>query len=84
MNDLDDLVTADPEPPGDRHDRVLERSQVVPVELAAGDGGTVIEDRVVYRLPFEPLAGVLAPLTVGRWPAANFDDRAEQTRVLLG
>ena len=35
------------------------------------DGGTEISDRVVYRLPFEPLSGLLAPVTVRRYNAAS-------------
>jgi ligand-binding SRPBCC domain-containing protein len=47
------------------------------------DGGTEIHDRVVYRLPYEPLAGVLAPLTVRPWLSAIFDYRARQTEARL-
>lgn len=46
-------------------------------------GGTEIRDRVVYRLPYEPLAGVLAPLTVRPWLKSIFDYRARQTAVHL-
>ena len=46
-------------------------------------GGTEIHDRVVYRLPYEPLAGLFAPVTVRRWLTAIFDYRACQTRALL-
>jgi ligand-binding SRPBCC domain-containing protein len=42
------------------------------------DGGTEICDHVVYRLPFEPLAGLLAPVTVCPWLTAIFDYRARQ------
>ena len=38
--------------------------------------GTEIHDRVVYRLPFEPLAGLVAPATVSRWLKTIFDYRA--------
>jgi ligand-binding SRPBCC domain-containing protein len=47
-------------------------------------GGTEIHDRVVYRLPFEPLAGLLAPVTVSRWLAAIFDYRAREIEARLG
>jgi ligand-binding SRPBCC domain-containing protein len=46
-------------------------------------GGTEITDRVVYRLPFEPLAGLLAPMTVRPWLTAIFDFRAQQVEALL-
>jgi ligand-binding SRPBCC domain-containing protein len=46
-------------------------------------GGTEIHDRVVYRLPYEPLAGLLAPVTVCPWLTAIFDYRARQTAALL-
>ena len=46
-------------------------------------GGTEIHDRVVYRLPYEPLAGLIAPLTVRRWLEAIFDFRARQTEARL-
>jgi ligand-binding SRPBCC domain-containing protein len=46
-------------------------------------GGTEIHDRVVYRLPYEPLAGLLAPVTVRPWLTAIFDYRARQTAALL-
>lgn len=46
-------------------------------------GGTEIHDRVVYRLPYEPLAGLFAPVTVHRWLAAIFDYRACRTSALL-
>jgi ligand-binding SRPBCC domain-containing protein len=52
-------------------------------ELRSVEGGTEIRDRVVYRLPYEPLAGVLAPLTVRPWLTAIFDYRARQTAALL-
>jgi ligand-binding SRPBCC domain-containing protein len=47
------------------------------------DGGTEIYDHVVYRLPYEPLAGLLAPMTVRPWLAAIFDYRARHTEALL-
>jgi ligand-binding SRPBCC domain-containing protein len=47
------------------------------------DGGTEIYDHVVYRLPCEPLASVLAPVTVRPWLAAIFDYRAERTAARL-
>jgi ligand-binding SRPBCC domain-containing protein len=46
-------------------------------------GGTEIRDRVVYRLPYEPLAGLLAPVTVRPWLTAIFDYRAGQTEARL-
>ena len=46
-------------------------------------GGTEIRDRVVYRLPYEPFAGLLAPVTVHPWLTAIFDYRARQTTALL-
>ncbi len=48
------------------------------------DGGTEIYDRVVYRLPYEPFAGLLAPVTVRPWLTAIFDYRARQTKARLG
>ena len=47
------------------------------------DGGTEIYDHVVYRLPYEPLAGLVAPLTVRPWLAEIFDYRARRTAALL-
>ena len=52
--------------------------------LEAVPGGTEIHDRVVYRLPFEPLAALLAPVTVKRWLAAIFAYRARRIEALLG
>ena len=46
-------------------------------------GGTEIYDHVLYRLPFEPLAGVVAPVTVRRWLTAIFDYRAQRVESLL-
>ena len=51
--------------------------------LTPVDGGTEIHDRVLYRLPYEPLAGVLAPVTVRPWLTAIFDYRARQTAARL-
>jgi hypothetical protein len=51
--------------------------------LTAVAGGTEIYDHVLYRLPFEPLAGVLSPVTVRRWLEAIFDYRARQTAARL-
>jgi ligand-binding SRPBCC domain-containing protein len=47
------------------------------------DGGTEIYDHVVYRLPYEPLASLLAPVTVRPWLTAIFDYRAGQTAARL-
>ena len=47
------------------------------------DGGTEIYDHVVYRLPYEPLASLLAPVTVRRWLTAIFDYRAGRTAARL-
>jgi len=47
------------------------------------DRGTEIYDHVVYRLPFEPLAGLLAPVTVRSWLSAIFDHRARQIEARL-
>jgi hypothetical protein len=46
-------------------------------------GGTEIYDHVVYRLHYEPLAGLFAPATVRPWLTAIFDYRARQTAALL-
>jgi len=46
------------------------------------DGGTEIHDRVVFRLPFEPLASLVAPFTVERWLDRIFDYRAERIAAL--
>ena len=51
--------------------------------LSRVDAGTEICDHVAYRLPYEPLAGVLAPVTVGPWLSAIFDYRARQTEIHL-
>jgi ligand-binding SRPBCC domain-containing protein len=47
-------------------------------------GGTEIHDRIVYRLPFEPLASLVAPLTVRPWLNEIFDYRAQRTEARLG
>jgi ligand-binding SRPBCC domain-containing protein len=47
------------------------------------DGGTEIADRVVYRLPYEPFSGLLAPVTVGPSLRAIFDYRARATAARL-
>ena len=47
------------------------------------DGGTEIHDHVFFRLPYEPLAGLLAPVTVRLWLKAIFDYRAQQTEASL-
>ena len=47
------------------------------------DGGTEIHDHLVYRLPYEPLAGFFAPITVERWLTEIFDYRARQTAARL-
>ena len=52
--------------------------------LSRVDGGTEIYDHVLYRLPLEPLAGLLAPVTVDRWLPAIFDYRAAQITARLG
>ena len=51
--------------------------------LARGEGGTEIYDHVVYRLPYEPFAGLLAPLTVRPWLTRIFDYRARQIDACL-
>jgi len=51
--------------------------------LRSVDGGTEIYDHVVYRLPYEPLAGLLAPLTVRPLLTEIFDYRARQTHACL-
>jgi ligand-binding SRPBCC domain-containing protein len=52
--------------------------------LSRCEGGTEIYDHVLYRLPLEPLAGLLAPVTVDRWLPEIFDYRAAQIDALLG
>jgi ligand-binding SRPBCC domain-containing protein len=51
--------------------------------LRGVDGGTEIYDHVVYRLPYEPFSGLLAPVTVRPWLTAIFDYRARQTEARL-
>jgi uncharacterized protein len=51
--------------------------------LAPVADGTEIYDHVAYRLPFEPLASLLAPLTVQRWLDAIFDYRERRIEALL-
>jgi ligand-binding SRPBCC domain-containing protein len=57
--------------------------------IAAGSTPTVFarltaeRDHVDYRLPYEPFAGLLAPVTVRPWLAAIFDYRARQTEARL-
>jgi len=48
------------------------------------DGGTVIEDRVVFRLPFGPLGRVAYRAMVGRQLRAAWDYRTERLAALLG
>lgn len=47
-----------------------------------GDG-TEIYDHVRYRLPFEPVASLVAPFTVRRWLDAIFDYRGRRIELLL-
>jgi ligand-binding SRPBCC domain-containing protein len=47
------------------------------------DSGTEIYDHVVYRLPYEPLAGLLALVAVRPWLTAIFDYRARRTAARL-
>jgi ligand-binding SRPBCC domain-containing protein len=51
--------------------------------LRSVPGGTEIRDRVVYRLPYEPFSGLVAPVTVRPWLTAIFDYRASQTEARL-
>jgi len=51
--------------------------------LTSVPGGTEIYDHVSYRLPLEPLASLVAPLTVRLWLDAIFDYRAERVGALL-
>jgi ligand-binding SRPBCC domain-containing protein len=46
-------------------------------------GGTEISDRVDYRLPYEPLAGLVAAVSVRPLLMAIFDYRARQTEAWL-
>jgi len=52
--------------------------------LTPRGSGTEIYDHVRYRLPFEPIASLLHPLTTRRWLDAIFDYRARRVAVLLG
>lgn len=52
--------------------------------LRSVDGGTEIYDHVLYRLPYEPLSGLLAAVTVRPWLDAIFDYRETATRRQLG
>jgi ligand-binding SRPBCC domain-containing protein len=45
-------------------------------------GGTEIYDHV-YRLRYEPLAGLLAPVTARPWLTAIFDYRVQETEARL-
>lgn len=47
------------------------------------EGGTEIYDHVAFRLPYEPLASLFAPVTVSPWLTAIFDYRAQQTEARL-
>ena len=51
--------------------------------LRSVDGGTEIYDHVVYRLPYEPLAGLVAPVTVQPWLVDIFDYRARHIAACL-
>jgi ligand-binding SRPBCC domain-containing protein len=51
--------------------------------LGAVAVGTEIYDHVAYRLPFEPLASLVAPCTVQRWLDSIFDYRARRIGALL-
>jgi ligand-binding SRPBCC domain-containing protein len=51
--------------------------------LSKTRGGTQIDDHVVYRLPYEPFAGLLESLTVRPWLTAIFDYRARETAARL-
>ena len=46
-------------------------------------GGTEIYDHVRYRLPYEPIASLVAPYTVRRWLDEIFDYRAQRIETLL-
>ena len=67
----------------------LQRSGPYPLwehthRLTSVDGGTEIYDHVAYRVPLEPLASLVAPLTVARWLDAIFDHRAARVAAILG
>ena len=51
--------------------------------LTAREDGTELYDHVAYRVPLEPLASLVAPLTVERWLDAIFDYRAARVAELL-
>jgi len=51
--------------------------------LTAVPAGTEIYDHVSYRLPLEPLASLVAPLTVRLWLDTIFDYRRERVAALL-
>ena len=51
--------------------------------LTTVPGGTELYDHVSHRLPLEPLASLVAPLTVRLWLDAIFDYRAERVTALL-
>ena len=51
--------------------------------LSPVEGGTEIHDHVAYRLPYEPVAGLLAPMTVRHWLSGIFDYRARQIEARL-
>ncbi|HEX6763318.1 MAG TPA: SRPBCC family protein [Gaiellaceae bacterium] len=51
--------------------------------LRPAGGGTEIYDHVAYRLPCEPFADLVAPVTVRPWLTAIFDYRARQTEARL-
>ena len=48
------------------------------------DGGTVVEDRVVYKLPMGPLGRAAHAALVGRQLRTTWDYRARQLATLLG
>ena len=51
--------------------------------LTAREDGTELYDHLAYRVPLEPLASLVAPLTVERWLDAIFDYRAARVAELL-
>jgi ligand-binding SRPBCC domain-containing protein len=53
-------------------------------EFEPVDGGTLISDRVLYRMPFEPLGGLAHAVLVGRDLDRIFDHRREAVARLLG
>ena len=54
-----------------------------PHEFEPDDGGTIIRDRVRYRLPFGPLGELLAGRLVRRDLDAVFDYRRRQIQELM-